>query len=214
MLISHRYKFILLSRYKCASTSIRAVFRDYADITGTQNYPYYHHTHLVPLKDHFRSQGWNWSDYFIFTSMRNPWKMVASLYSYGLPDSQGHYWWERHWDEVSRDIYRPEQRVIPADMPEFSKWVLKADFSRFKLEPFISDETGKRAVDYIIPVENLPQAVCEVAGKIGVNIATIPRLNPTTYQEFKVEYTKAAYQRVRREFALDITLGRYSFIRS
>ena len=209
MLISHRYKFILLSRYKCASTTIRAVFKDYADITGTQHYPYYHHTHLVPLKKHFQSMGWNWTDYFVFTSMRNPWKMVASLYSYGLPDARGRYWWERHWDEVSRDIYKPEQRAVPADMPEFSDWVLGADFSRFKLEPFINDETGQRAAHYIVPVENLAPAIYEVAAKIGAAIATIPRLNPTAYREFKVEYNRAAYRRVRREFALDIALGGY-----
>ncbi len=153
--------------------------------------------------------GWNWEDYFVFTSMRNPWKMVVSLYSYGLPDAQGRYWWERHWNDVSRDIYKPEQRAVPDDMPEFSDWVLATDFSRFKLEPFINDETGKRAVDYIIKVEKLDHFIYDVAARVGAAVTTIPRLNPTSYREFDVEYSRNAYQRVRSEFALDIALGGY-----
>lgn len=210
MLISHRHRFVYLSRYKCASTTIRAIFRDYADITGTQHYPYYHHTHLVPLKRHFQSMGWPWEDYFVFTSMRNPWRMLISLYSYGLPDSRGLYWWERHWDEVSRDIYRPEQHQVPPDLPEFSRWVLTADFSRFRLEPFINDHSGRREAHYIIQVENLKDGISEVAGRLGVAVETIPRLNPTESRDFEVHFSEPASRRVRREFARDIFLGGYS----
>ena len=123
MLISHQKKFIFLKRYKCASTSIENIFGQVADVKGTQHYPYYHHTHLVPLQRHFKEMGWDWNEYFVFTSLRNPKELLKSLYCYGLPDKKGWYWWERHWDEVSRDIYSPRQRDIPPDLVDFNQWV-------------------------------------------------------------------------------------------
>jgi len=209
MLISHRYKFILLSRYKCASTTIRALFKDYADITGSQEYPYYYHTPLAPLKEHFREKNWPWEKYFIFTSMRNPWELLASLYAYGLPGSDYTYWWERHWEEVRREHYHPGQRAVPGDMPEFSEWVLNADFKRFKLEPFINNSAGQREAHYIARVERMDCDLFRVAQKIGVSINKVPRLNPTAGRTSKVRFSKAASNRVRREFATDIFLGGY-----
>ncbi|MBE9569986.1 MAG: methyltransferase domain-containing protein [Proteobacteria bacterium] len=153
---------------------------------------------------------WRWEDYFVFTNMRNPWELVKSLYCYGLPDSQGQYWWERHWAEVSNDIYKPEQRTIPSDLVGFKEWVHGTDFSRFKLNPFIYDSNGNVAVDFIVKSETLAQDIEYIAQKIGVKIGPISHSNKTSRQNFNVEFDSKTAQRIHREFAADIFFGGYS----
>jgi len=96
MRISHKHKFIFLSKPKCASESIREKLNKFSDIKSEGKYPYHHHTTAFELRMHFNAMGWNWDEYFSFTTIRNPWDMIVSLYHYGKPDKNGLYFYEKN----------------------------------------------------------------------------------------------------------------------
>ena len=102
MRIGHNPAFVFLSNPKCGSTSIRAILGKHSDIYGEDN-P--HHpvetTHLNAhaLKSYFEDDLYSkpeeesgevtvgeWGDYYKFTTVRNPWKKMASYYFFWAPD--------------------------------------------------------------------------------------------------------------------------------
>ena len=143
MRISHSHRFVFLSKWKCASEAIRAALDPFSDIVSTQEYPWYHHTPLAPLKREFAERGWDWDSYFVFTTVRNPYTMLNSLYAYAKPDTSGLMWWERLWDEVVEERYPSLERRVPTDPVSFEEWILTHDLSRFTLEAFTRDESGR-----------------------------------------------------------------------
>jgi len=208
MRVSHRYRFVFLSKYKCASDAVRAALDPFSDIVSTQHYPWYHHTPLAPLTAEFELRGYDWSSYFIFTTVRNPYTMLNSLYAYGMPARDGSMWWDRLWDDVVNDRQLPVERRIPSDPAPFREWVLEHDFTRFTLDPFVRDETGRVCTDAILRVENLEDDFRLIAEKL--RLSPLPQLsltNTTTYLPEAFDKRMAA--RVREVFRTDFELGGY-----
>ena len=208
MRISHRYRFVFLSKYKCASESVRAALDPFSDIVSTQRYPWYHHTPLAPLKAEFQSRDYDWRSYFIFTTVRNPYTMLNSLYAYGKPAVDGTMWWDRLADDVIHDRELPAERRIPDDPIPFRAWVLEHDFTRFTLDSFVRDDTGRVCVDAILRVETLGADLISVAEKL--RLSPPPRLdhrNRTAYSSRVFDEQMVA--RVHEVFRTDFELGGY-----
>ena len=107
MRISHKYKFVFISKPKCATTSVRKVLDQYSDIHSTDSYPYHHHSNAQELKWHFEEMNWEWDQYYKFITIRNPWDMVVSWYHYAKPDSKGNYWYQKNcYDENNLMSFR------------------------------------------------------------------------------------------------------------
>ena len=213
MRISHKYKFVFLSKWKCGTESIRKILDPFSDIASKQEYPYYHHTNANLLKNHFDSMGWDWNRYFVFISIRNPWDMLVSLYFYGLPDKSGKYFWDRHWNDIRQDIYLPYHRIVPENIISFSDWINNYDLSKFTLEYFASDKKGENLVDYIIKMEEIKDEMNNIGQKIGINLEAIeiPHINTTNHPEYQSFYTKKAINIVEDIFKSDIEAGGYIF---
>lgn len=210
MRISHKYKFVFLSKWKCASESVRMALNEYTDITSTQEYPYYHHTTARDLKSHFDEEDWNWDEYYSFITVRNPWSMLVSLYYYGLPDSEGKYFWNRHWDEIVKDVYRPEQRVVPDDIIEFNRWIETYDLTPFTLDTFINDSDGKRLVTDVFPIEQLDKASEVINRKLDLaEPINIPFINKTKHPRGNVLYNAKSIEKVAEVFSSDVKEGGY-----
>jgi len=213
MRISHKHKFVFLSKWKCGSESIREMLNPYTDVFPCQKYPYYHHTNARLLKNHFDSQGWDWNDYFVFISIRNPWEMLVSLYFYGLPDEEGKYYWDRHWDQIEKDIYIPRQRIIPDTIISFDEWIKNYDLNRFTLEYFAYSKKGDNLVDYFIKLENIKNDLIKLRHETGINFddKKIPHLNPSTHPEYQAFYSEETISIVAETFKSDIEAGGYIF---
>jgi len=85
--ISHKYKFIFFAYPKTASTSIRNLLDPYCDIIAgtykdrTEENPFYNHITAAETKKLFEDRGWDYSSYYKFVVIRNPWTRLVSLYN-------------------------------------------------------------------------------------------------------------------------------------
>ena len=89
MRVSHRYKFIFFSNPKCGSETIRFMLDSLSDSVGIVEFPklsaenpFYNHMLPREARDVFRRLGWQFDDYYKFTTVRDPWTRLASLYSH------------------------------------------------------------------------------------------------------------------------------------
>lgn len=201
MRISHKHKFIYISKPKSASESIRQALDEYSDIFSDEDFhsPYYHHTTLRQLKKHFNEMGWNFNSYFKFTSLRNPWDMVVSLYSYAKTDINGIEFWHNSHD------YNP-QKIMP-----FKEWILKekaCDF--YTLKNFILDENGNNLVDYVVRIENIYDDLQLVASQLGITL-TCPHINKTCHNKYSEYYDGETKKIIAQVFKFDIEYGGYEF---
>jgi hypothetical protein len=185
----------------------------FSDIISTQKYPYYHHTNAATLKRHFDSQGWDWNDYFVFISIRNPWEMLVSLYFYGLPDEDGKYFWERHREQIKEDIYLPHHRIVPNNIVTFEEWISNFKLERFTLNHFAYSKKGEPLVDHIIKLETLKDSIIDISREIGINFddQSIPYKNVTTHPDYRDMYSRKTMDIVGDVFESDIEAGGYRF---
>lgn len=209
MRISHKHKFIFLSRPKCASTSISQVLNKYTDIFGENQLPWHHHTPASLLKQNFENMGWDWNSYFKFISIRNPWDLVVSLYFYGKPDMNGRYFWET-------TVYDPNSRL------SFKDWLLNSrswDFKQKKFLPdlsaytysyYVQDSEKNSLVDFVVRVENLEEDLDIVSSKLGFSLTCL-KVNATHHRHYQEYYDSESIEIVKKVFSSDIHYGKYSF---
>ncbi len=227
MRISHKHKFIFLSKPKCASESIREKLNEFSDIKSGEEYPYHHHTTAFELRMHFNSMGWNWDEYFSFTTIRNPWDMIVSLYHYGKSDKNGIYFYEKDRYGIERN----ENNLI-----SFEEWIMSEniakswhmhkihqgelkqglwlnDFSLYTIDNYIKDCVGQTIISKIVTVENLNEGMQEVFETIGIkNDHFIAKTNASQREkEYQKYYTTQSRKKIEREFYADIELGKYTF---
>ncbi len=219
MRISHSSKFIFLSKPKCATTSIRQALDSFSDIKSTQEYPFHHHVKAFELKRHFESVNWPWDEYFKFITVRNPWDMIVSYFTFGKPDINGNFWWQS-------DIYDRNQLVGFKDWVLYKRksWhhllpsrngylnnVFTDDFSSLTLNSYILDEYGNCLVDEIIKTEEIDDGFQSVISKLGINIKLIPKLNESKHSSYQDYYDEQTAKVVETEFKFDIVFGNYRF---
>jgi hypothetical protein len=208
--ISHRFRFVFLSKPKCASEAIRATLDPYSDIVSTEDYPWFHHTTLSPLKQEFAQRGWDWPSYFVFTTVRNPYTMLNSLYDYGKPDTAGLMWGQRFQDariEGRDPTWEPRE---PPDPVSFHDWVLTHDLSRFTLDPFIRDETGNICVDTVLRVETLQEEFPAVAARLRLTPPPMLRVRNASGRFDLRPFDQAMCDRVQEVFRTDFEIGGYA----
>lgn len=202
MRISHKHKFIFLSKPRCASTSIRTILDKYSDIFSTETLPFYHHVTACQLKRHFEQVGWDWDSYFKFITIRNPWDMLVSLYHFGKPDLNNLFYWE---DQKNGEKYDPHHLM------SFDEWVEKRNVTWHTLESFTFDAGGNSLVDYILKFEDLDNGVKHICEKLGLPRLNVPRTNPTEHKHYRTYYNEKTKNKISETFHLDIRVGNYEF---
>jgi len=201
MRISHRHKFIYISKPKSASESIRQALGDHSDIFSDEDFqsPYYHHTTLRQLKKHFTEMRWDFNSYFKFTSLRNPWDMVVSLYFYAKTDIKGLEFWHKSPDYNAQEL-----------MP-FKTWVKSGKAESFyTLKNFICDENGNNLVDHVVRIENINFDLDLVASQLGITL-NCPHLNQTCHKKYSEYYDGETKEIIAKSFKFDIEYGGYEF---
>ena len=95
-MISTKYKILFIGNCKCASTCIRRRFENINEkelddmiIDNCDYHPTYEKVSTYLQKRHDIVL----SDYFVFSTIRNPWQRMVSLYKYGKPDKNGIDFW-------------------------------------------------------------------------------------------------------------------------
>ena len=201
MRISHKHKFIFLSKPRCASESIRAMLDNYSDIFSSRQDPFRHHVSALELKTHFHQVGWDWEKYFKFISIRNPWDMMVSVYFYSKPDINGTYFWNNS----------SEKKYIPDQLMAFDEWINRSGFYFWTLKRFILDEDGNQLVDLIVKVEDLETGLKDFFDRVNIPRSQIPHINKTKHKKYKDYYNEETKRKVEKVFEYDIQIGKYTF---
>ena len=223
MRISHKYKFIFLSKPRCASTTIRSILDPYSDVLSSSVPPFHHHSTALELKVYFDKVEWKWEDYFVFTTIRNPWEMIVSYYTYFKPDINGLYNFEKERDGL---YYQPDK---PAT---FNEWVISATtyhrllfinggyirnswvegFSKLTLSNTINDINGISLVNRILKVEELRGSLNETLKYLGIPSKNLKNyLNTSNHTNYQNYYTSITKKVIEKQFASDIDCGKYKF---
>lgn len=92
MRISHKYKYMYFAKPKSASSTIRNLLNDHCDlqhvnfmdIYGENNpiNPFYAHIPPFEAQECFSKKNWNFNEYSLFTTIRNPFTRVVSAYNH------------------------------------------------------------------------------------------------------------------------------------
>lgn len=212
MRISHQYKFIYLSNPKSGSESVRDMFDKYSDerfdkhtpiegflgkdIQGNQFDYIGPHAPLILVEDYFRFKSWDISEYFIFTTVRNPWSKLVSLFNYGKPDENFKYFWE--------DGY------LGLKTKEFSKWVEVKGRFFYPLTYFISGENYERV--FSISLDNLAQGIDFVAKEVGLEGAIqAVHKNRTQQVDYRKYFDARSENLVRESYEDEIAKFGFKF---
>lgn len=157
-LISHKHKFIFLANQKCASTSIHEFLRPYSDKAYTiwiHQKPLGTHATAAEVKKYMEKRKYNWEDYFVFTTIREPFSRIKSCYYYEIDFS------------VNRDLtdlFRPTPK-------DFKKYVMGDWFMKrfLDIEKFTCDKQGNNLVSKIMRIEDATKEMPEILKKLGIN---------------------------------------------
>lgn len=203
MRISHKYKFIYFSKPRSASTSLRKLLDRYTDIVSEATGPYFHHATARELNSHFQQMGWDWNSYYKFTTVRNPWDLLVSLYHFGKRDVNNLFFWENGQKGIKYD---------PENLMSFDEYIRKKYvFEWYSLANFVLDENNQSLVDRIIKVEDIDKGIQEVFKNIGLPITDVPKLNITNHGNYRPYYDEETKNRVAKIFWYDIQVGGYEF---
>jgi hypothetical protein len=218
MRISHTFKFAFLSNPKCGSTTIRRIldkFCDVKDIPGNPP-PYHPHTNALEIQNLFRKEGWKFSDYWIFTTIRNPWARMVSYYHYGRWDKDFRPFWDNRYDEKSKLSNSFQDWIVKWREWQVPNWML----NRQPLEKFCCDLDGNLLVNQIIPIEYIDIELPLLLSRLGVpfkkSVANwkqggIKKVNKTLHKPYWTYYNKETKLIVAEIFHEDIKFGKYTF---
>lgn len=204
MRISLTHRLIFLANPRCASTSLRRALDPFCEIKGASDgKPLAHHACLKSVERHLMEIGEGGLDgFFIFTTLRNPWDRVVSIYHYGLsnpasiwhaPASAAGSVSAFCFDPILDWVFSPQ-----AGHPE----------GPFDIVSFTSDLSGKRrsAVFDVGDLTRLEQALADR----GLDIRA-PHINASKRGHYRPYFDERAAARVGELFAVDVAEGGYAF---
>lgn len=192
---------------------------EFSDVDESSLPALYTHTRPADLRKLCERLGWNFFDsYFKFTTTRNPWDRLVSVYEM-----------IRREEEIRRGGWR--RRIPGARVPAFPKWLrtVRVDrrgggapwkrgalwrrYGTYSLSAFAADENGRELVDQVLRLEDLEEDLPRVFASLGVpRRDLIPRVGQTRERrDYRDYYDEGARERVGTLYAQDITRFGYRF---
>jgi hypothetical protein len=213
MPISDDKQIIFIHVPKCAGTSMTAAFqssrlnlrlignipnddRARYGITCTR---WWHHLPAIELMR--INPDTEWSKYFKFAFVRNPWDRMVSVY------------FDQQKRTKESDYYRkhnPKVVEIFKSSPSFVEWVDSGFYSMRPQVDYILDSKQNVFVDFIGRFEKLKEDFEGICRRIGISVE-LPHKNKTDHEFYRTYYTAETREIVRRKFHADIELLGYSF---
>ena len=127
-----------------------------------------------------------YNDYFKFAFVRNPWERMVS-----------YYFMDRYSNGIS--------------FLEFVKLIPTRSKLEYRMLPYITDSTGKIAVDFLGRYENLQKDFDTMCDKMGVVRRDLLNYNKTDHTPYADYYDEESYELVSKMFADDISEFDYKF---
>lgn len=160
--------------------------------------------HVWPrqLKTFFDMKGWNWNDYYKFTTVRNPWAKLVSAF----------YFQMAKLNNTSKNDYKPQFDVM---FEKFRQTILNRNFTalKFEFEDYVSDVSGELLIDDTFKVENLNDDIHIIFEKIGIPVKfdSVPIINTTHHSPYREYYDEETKNIVGKYFQNEIKKFNYEF---
>lgn len=157
-----------------------------------------------------------YTDYFKFAFVRNPWDRLVSCYHNKIKPEAGQGDPRYYIRGVFKDFVRYNR--FRAGMP-FSEFVAaiveipdsEAD-SHFRSQyTFLTDPEGQLLVNYVGKMETLPQDFAEVCRRMGVERVPLPHLMKSAAHHYQQAYNPTLQAQVKQRYARDVELFGYEF---
>jgi hypothetical protein len=157
----------------------------------------------------FVNNGWDLSVYFSFTTLRNPWELAVSYYSFFKPDVKGRY---NFMPNYNAELLMP-----------FSDWVFKGktwnigerrwrdDIAGCGIESFAFDPAGQQRVSEIYAIEKIDLLADTLSERIGTRLRPQHINKSSRRSDYREYYDGASQERIAELFSKDIELGGYEF---
>ncbi|MCT8985742.1 hypothetical protein [Shewanella phaeophyticola] len=186
MRISHKNKFIWISKPKTGSTSYRKLLDEHSDVFSCQEFPFHHHVTLAQLKSTFEKEGWNFEDYYKIVGVRNPYTLVLSLFTYGKPDKNNVFWWQKS------DSYKPDE------LSTFTSFITNKSnhgwfYNRHRIDVYSNDLSGEQLADLVFPVDLKNEFSTSFYKNTGILLGEPPRLNNSEKSDILVEEVRDCF---------------------
>lgn len=182
--VSTDYKFIFVHVPKCGGNSIKEAF----------NLKGHNHSKITP-----EYVNENYSNYFKFTFVRNPWDRVVSAFKYLK-------------DVSTLDAYHRD--FINTRYPQFEDFIKSKEWTEWlhflPQHQFISIDS-KICVDFIGKVETMQSDFNIICKTLGVKPKTLSKINATNRNNYTEYFDDETRQIIADVYAKDIELFEYKY---
>lgn len=219
-MISHQKKFIFIHVGKTGGNSCNLLLQKYSDqqvvITKKEkkgrnavmildeNGKNIKHLTALEYREKLGQEKFN--SFYKFAFVRNPWDRMVSYFSFFY---EHEFWYHLILPQENRRS-TPNHYILR----RFNKMLLNLRYrKKFKMLPFLTDESGKIIVDYIGKFEEYKKCLKEVFDKLEIPFAETFHENKTQHSHYSFYYDETTKQFVADWFKDEISLFGYKFER-
>ena len=157
----------------------------------------------------FEGRSWSFSEYFSFTTLRNPWELAVSYYSFFKPDIGGRYSFMPGY--VSEQPMEFKTWLFEGKTWDIGRRQWRADIGGPGIAPFAFDDDGQQKLDEIYPVERMGELAADLSERLGSTLKPRHTNRSARDADYRTYFDAEAEGRVAVVFAKDIELGGYEF---
>ena len=182
---------------------MRRMLEPYTDVFSKSQPPkvpdwLMHHANINTVIEGIGESGRNPSEYFFFTTVRNPWARVFSSYKFGLSGVQ------TAWRKPALESKSLDEFV-------FHEFVLER-WSRYTYDTFAKGADGVVLFDRIIRLENIGTELPPLIQTLTGDRLHVMHLNKSADSSYRDQYKDpAAIREVAKVFGSDIEAFDYTF---
>lgn len=206
MRISIKHKFIALANPRCASTSVREMINEFSDFKSKVNCDLKHHSALRTAQGFLEGKGYSLDDFFVFTTVRNPWDRAVSIYHYGLKNDKSAW----HQPAVASKNFK---MFLYSDMlarhfrpKPTSKPLLEGTYD---IDTFMRDQQGNDR-GHVFRLEDLHTIEDVLMKEVGIQVK-LPHVNGTDHKSYRGYYDDESRKQIEYLFEKDIERFDYEF---
>ena len=210
MRLSWKHKFVYISIHKTASETVRELLDPYSDIKSCAQRKTicYHHIPSKKMKYYFderynkvKDKNWDWSKWFKFTTVRNPWDRKLSTFSYLKRKAKEYKKVDLGYDP---SWFVEKVLKIDSECDNFKTYLKKycePNKKRNRQLDWILDNDGNNMLDFVGKVENLENDLKYAFKQIGLPEPKIVHNNKSDH----IPYTEAYDE----QWMIDVVKERY-----
>jgi chondroitin 4-sulfotransferase 11 len=202
-MICHKYKGIFTAIPKTGTSTIRRVLKkkDWEFISKLRGgkHPYKQHDRVIDQQRYFQKHNYDYSSYFKFAFVRNPWERCLSA----------HRWFIQN-DDLGNIPFRKFMHTYFSE-PSLQSCTRRY-FQKMDLQKnWITDGDDKIIIDFIGRFENLQEDFNTICDRIGIPKQQLPHRNKTNHKHYTEYYDGETRQIVAEKYAKDIEMFGYKF---